>query len=289
MAATNRRARAPFPTTTRRRAAAAPRQALTKNATASKGQDDHDQDDQDDHDDHDGQACGGGSGPSAVAPAPAPVAPRPRPRRRRPGATDSDSDSDAPPAAAPAPPEPPEPQALPEPEDPPEPQEPQEPHEPPVSAVSETGEGRRPARLRRVAIVQDAKSHFDTLRNEGQISTKQYDDVQKVMHAYVEEGKVAQSNTFVSVLIDIVGHLAKPSGTQTPVQTWSKEPATAELQTTKETLRNATQLMHNLQPCVEQMEETMALLQDLVPKLAASTHATSRQLLSVAQAHAGSA
>ena len=163
-----------------------------------------------------------------------------------------------------------------------------EPHDAPVSAVSETGEGRRPAKLRRAAIVQDAKSHFDTLRNEGQISTKQYDDVQKVMHAYVEEGKVAQSNTFVSVLIDIVGHLAKPSGTQTPVQAWSKEPATAELHTTKETLRNATQLMHNLQPCVEQMEETMALLHNLVPKLAASTHATSRQLLSVAQAHGGS-
>ena len=158
-----------------------------------------------------------------------------------------------------------------------------------MSAVSEIWRGPPPGQAAARGHCADAKSHFDTLRNEGQISTKQYDDVQKVMHAYVEEGKVAQSNTFVSVLIDIVGHLAKPSGTQTPVQTWSKEPATAELQTTKETLRNATQLMHNLQPCVEQMEETMALLQDLVPKLAASTHATSRQLLSVAQAHAGSA
>ena len=224
--------------------------------------------------------------PPAAAPARAPVAPAPAPAPA-PAKDATDSDSDAPPAAAAAP-APSQPQAAPEAQETQEPQEPQEPQDPPVSAVSETGEGRRPARLRRAAIVQDAKSHFDTLRHEGQISTQQYDDVQKVMHAYVEEGKVAQSNTFVSVLIDIVGHLAKPSGAQTPVRVWSKEPATAELHTTKETLRNATQLMHNLQPCVEQMEETMTLLHDLVPKLAASTHATSRQLLSVAQAHAGS-
>ena len=221
--------------------------------------------------------------PPAAPPAPAaPTAPVAAPAAKAPLASDSDSPLAN---AAPAPSEPPELQALSEPQDA---QEPPEPQDAPASAVSDTAEGRRPAKIRRAAIVQDAKAHFDTLRHDGQISTKQYDDVQKVMHSYVDEGKVAQSNTFVSVLIDIVGHLAKPSGTQTPVQVWSKEPATAELHTTKETLRNATQLMHNLQPCVEQMEETMALLHDLVPKLAASTHATSRQLLSVAQTQAGS-